>query len=88
LYDYHIDTTKLPRVFNDISQEILQKVYLDILDHMNFKTSFVKYENELDYYTIVEGVVVINDNIKEKYNKYFPRSDYLNMKDRVLDIEI
>lgn len=44
LYNYEFDTNKLPKVLQNIDQEILRQVLNNILDYMTLKNHFVKWE--------------------------------------------
>jgi len=71
LYSYQIDIFKLPWVFQHISQEIMQKSYIDILDYMTFKKTFSKWDFDEKYEYFI--------------NKYFSYNHHLDMKDRAFN---
>ena len=88
LYNYEVDTSKLPSCFSWIDASIIKTTLIDILDYMTFKKSFMKFDLEKNYYEIFEWEIKLKDNILEKYNNYFSREDYIKMKEKAFKIDI
>ncbi len=44
LYNYELNLDKLPKVFHNIDEKVLKKVFLSILDYMTGKNHFTKWE--------------------------------------------
>ncbi len=71
LYNYKIENYKLPSVFYNISIDLIQKSYIDLLDYMTLKKTFSKWES--------------NDKYKDLIEKYFSYDHHLSLKNKAFN---
>lgn len=86
LYNYKIDNNKLPSVFKNIDNDIINQVKNDILDYMIWKKHFSKWEDILTPYKIIDDHIEIKDDIKKEVEKYFSYKEYKKFKDKIKDL--
>jgi len=91
LYSYKIykNINKLPSFMKDINIDIIQKVFLDILDYMTMKKSFLKAWNIMEKYVVIDdNKIKIENELKLKLNQNFSYENYKDLKEMAKNIDL
>jgi hypothetical protein len=86
LYRYKIKSQKLPKIFLEVDETILQATFVELLDYMTGKKVFFKASESKSGYTIIDGKVLITSKtLKNTLRKYFPYTEYKKLKEEALE---
>ena len=81
LYSYKVERLKLPFLFHDLDETMLQKAFIELLDYMFGKKIFYKKIESKNAYKISKGAVRIKDTkMKSQLKKFFPYKEYAKLK--------
>ena len=87
LYNYKIKKEKLPKIFQNIPENLLKKAFLKILDHMIFKENFYK-KNEKKFLEIKNNEIILKEDTKKFFEKYYPKKYYDLFYKKILDFNL